>query len=472
VVVTISLVTTLEALYRQSLDLNVVTDFSRSIVMKSRIAAKASKRKNERGNVVAYTVLSALFLFLAVGLGVDLSRLYLVKAELQNAADAGALGGGYALGEVASSPSSRITTAVDRAVSIMNQNKWGFDNKTFVSVMSLTDQRTLVTLAKNLNGSYVSETTAQTFSNEEKLKLRFIRVATPSVPVTSIFALPILGTKNISANATAGMSVAGNVRFCPAPIAAVAPDPNNPFPANFEATCPGGLVPFDDDDNSATPNCDPTINFCKKCSYRIKQAPQGQNEGGPSPGNFGYLECGGPGAQILEENLASYGDSCRCGNISPGDNVTVTKTGQNTGPAETGLNTRFNLYANSPQAPQYPNAPPDTNVYGQNFATEELTWQQYKAGSPMLDPATQTGGHVGEANRRVLVIPMISYSNWPNGGSGPAQVAGFGGFFMKKAVDGNSDIVAEFIGDEITSVVGYDPGGPSPTNIVTVVLYK
>ena len=208
--------------------------------MKTKRHSRALRRKKERGNVLAYTVLSALFLFLAVGLGVDLSRLYLVKTELQNAADAGALAGGYALGEVADSPSSRITTAVNRAVNTLNLNKYNFDNKTFVAVMSLAAQRDLVKLAKNLNGTYLSEGEAQALSDTEKLNLRFIRVTTPSVPVSAFFALPILGTKNLSAKATAGMSVPGNVRFCPAPIAAVAPDPGQVFPAGFESHCPTG----------------------------------------------------------------------------------------------------------------------------------------------------------------------------------------------------------------------------------------
>jgi hypothetical protein len=38
----------------------------------------SSRRGRERGAVLAYTVLSVFFLFLAVGLGVDLSHLYLV----------------------------------------------------------------------------------------------------------------------------------------------------------------------------------------------------------------------------------------------------------------------------------------------------------------------------------------------------------------------------------------------------------
>ena len=439
--------------------------------MQKRRHSKALQRKKERGNVVAYTVLSAFFLFLAVGLGVDLSRLYLVKTELQNAADAGALAGGYALGEVADSPSSRITAAVNRAINTMNLNKYSFDNKTFVSVMSLADQRNLVKLSKNLNGNYMTEGDAQALSDTEKLKLRFIKVATPPVPVRSFFAFTVLSTTNLDAKATAGMSVPGNVRFCPAPIAAIAPDPGNSFPPEFAANCPGGLTPFDDDDDPATANCDPTKKFCKKCWYTIKQAPPGKKGASPSPGNFGPLDCGGGGASALEANLASYGSDCKCGSKSPGDSVTVdTKTGESTGPVERGLNTRFNIYANGAH-PQYADAPPDLNV-NQETLPLGMTWAQYKAGSPMLDPRTQDGGHVGVANRRVLVIPMIAVSDWPTGGSAPAKVSSLGGFFLKRAVDGNGDINAEYIGDEVTNVVGYDPNGPAPTNITTIVLYR
>ena len=436
--------------------------------MKTKRHSGALRRKKERGNVLAYTVLSALFLFLAVGLGVDLSHLYLVKTELQNAADAGALAGGYALGEVADTPSSRITAAVNRAVNTLNLNKYNFDNKTFVAVMSLAAQRNLVTLAKNLNGTYLSEGQAQALSDTEKLNLRFIRVETPAVPVSAFFAIPILGTKNLSAKATAGMSVPGNVRFCPAPIAAVAPDPDQTFPVGFESHCPTeGIQHYTD----GTPDCDPTKNFCKKCYYTIKAAPKGKGGTSPSPGNFGALDCDGGGARALEFNLAAYGDDCKCGAKSPGDNVTVdTKTGLNTGPVETGLNTRFNIYANGDH-PQYGDSPPDVNV-NQETLPLGMTFDQYKAGSPMVDPATQTGGHVGVPNRRVLVIPMIRYSDWPTGGSASARVSGFGGFFLKKAVNGNADINAEYIGDEITAVVGYDPNVGGASNITTIVLYR
>src|ERR1044072_5422263 len=119
--------------------------------------SRAARRKGERGTVLAYTVLSALFLFLAVGLGVDLSHLYLAKTELQNAADAAALAGASAL----TLPNTvQITTAVDRAASTMNLNKYNSNNRSLAAVMSTPAQRALVMFAANLDGPYVTAAAA------------------------------------------------------------------------------------------------------------------------------------------------------------------------------------------------------------------------------------------------------------------------------------------------------------------------
>src|SRR5690349_23297705 len=145
--------------------------------------SRASRRKGERGNVLAYTVLSALFLFLAVGLGVDLSHFYLAKTEMQNAADAAALAGASAL--TAPNP-DRITTAVDRAVDLLNTNKYNFNNRSFsVSRDSLCHTgEACITFAKNLNdATYIGEEDA--FKAPENI--RFIKVTTPSKPVSVIF---------------------------------------------------------------------------------------------------------------------------------------------------------------------------------------------------------------------------------------------------------------------------------------------
>src|ERR1044071_8134428 len=95
--------------------------------MNERLLRTKTKRDGERGSVLAIATLGMLSLLLAVGLGVDISRLYLAKTELQNAADAASLAGASAL----NGSSSGITMAADRAVQAMNSYQF---NKTGVSI--------------------------------------------------------------------------------------------------------------------------------------------------------------------------------------------------------------------------------------------------------------------------------------------------------------------------------------------------
>src|SRR3954469_3430876 len=73
-------------------------------------------RKGERGSVLAISAFGMLALVLALGLCVDVSHWYVVKAELQNAADASALAGASAL----NSAPAGIDAAQQRAVEVMN----------------------------------------------------------------------------------------------------------------------------------------------------------------------------------------------------------------------------------------------------------------------------------------------------------------------------------------------------------------
>src|SRR6185369_3612768 len=431
--------------------------------MQTKRHSRALQRKQERGNVLAYTVLSALFLFLAVGLGVDLSHLYLAKTELQNAAVAAALAGASAL---TPHDAASITTAVDRAVSTMNLNKYNFNNKNFADVTALADQRALVTFAINLDGTYYSEADA-TASQAIYSKVRFVKVFTPSVPVTIFFASPILGTsQSLGAKATAGLSVPGNVRFCMAPLSAVAPDPGQAFPSWAQGVCPtSGIQTYPDGTT-----CDPTKKFCKGCKYTIRY----EGGSGPSAGNYNILACAGNGASLVRDALAAYGEACKCGNVSPGDTIT-TETGVAAGPVVQGLNVRFDDYTGG--APSYSTSiPPDVNVArgtasgnGSNTTYSGISWSQYSAGSPFQEPAI---GHVGVVNRRVLVIPIIQASQFGNGRTN-VQIGSLGGFFMQApAVGSNSDVQVEFIGGDIVGIVGFDPNGNTSSNIVTPVLYR
>src|SRR5688572_10979827 len=199
--------------------------------MKSSRVVDLTRRKNERGGVVAYTVMSALFLFLAVGLGVDLSHLYTVKAELQNAADAAALAGCTPLDEP---DAEKIEEAVDRAIVVLNSNKHNFNNKQFIegedlAVEDLASLRQYVRFAVNLADFDTGNGLSEAAAAANPTNIRFVRVVTPEVPVNIFFSVPILGPwRNMTARAVAGYSVPGNTRFCILPLTAVSCNPGDP----------------------------------------------------------------------------------------------------------------------------------------------------------------------------------------------------------------------------------------------------
>src|SRR3712207_9435397 len=88
---------------------------------------RSEMRAKERGSVLTVSAFGMLAFLVAVGLCVDISHLYVVKAELQNAADASALAGASALN---SSPGG-IDEAQKRAVALMNNYEF---NNTGVTI--------------------------------------------------------------------------------------------------------------------------------------------------------------------------------------------------------------------------------------------------------------------------------------------------------------------------------------------------
>jgi len=449
--------------------------------------SRASRRKGERGNVLAYTVLSTLFLFFAVGLGVDLSHFYLAKTEMQNAADAAALAGASAL--TLPNP-DRITTAVDRAVQLLNTNKYNFNNKSFsVDRHSLCHTgEACVTFAENLNdATYIGEDEA--FKTPENI--RFIKVTTPSKPVSVIFASPILGSAlSLLAKATAGLSIPGNARYCIAPLSAVQCDDATPTctlsdsrssdPSDLWGKCPGSdpyaiqkFTVKNADGTETTKSCDPKKQFCSKCVYTVRSSPAG----GPSPGNFNILGCAGHGDNEVRNALAAWGTGCECGSVSPGDSVD-TQTGIGAGPIRNGLNVRFDDYSGPLKYDK--DIPPDTNIAqrksgsGPKATYGGITYDEYTHPGttlPTFDPPKSGPGADG---RRVLVIPIIPVTEFGSGKS-TVKITSLGAFFMQRQVTDTgtgADIRVEYIGDNINGIVGLNPGGTSTSNVVTPVLYR
>jgi Flp pilus assembly protein TadG len=449
-----------------------------------------SHRKNERGSVLAYTVLSVLFLFLAVGLGADLAHLYMVKDELQNAADAAALAGASAL---LLPQDQRITSATQRAVDTLNKNNYNFNSQTFEGVMPKADQASLVTFAVNLNGDYVSAQAAAA-----NTKIRFVKVVTPTVNVNVFFSIPILGlARTMSATATSGLSVNANV-FCNfVPIAVV------------EGAFGGGKGWLDTNGDGVktyagdchppanSPACDPNTKFCPGCKYQMIASPGKWQDAGP--GNYQALDAGS-GASDLK--LAIAGGTTNC--ITSNDDATFaqdeTQPGRMTGPVEKGLNTRFDIYKQSdcPPAAKCSNFggntvvvngvskpieeafPPDTNIYAgpgpanpkkppANFSYPGIWYQDYLTATetPLVNFKKPTRSAV--PHRREIFLPIIE--QW-GAGKTTVQFNKVGKFFMNKFVDdGNMAIFVEYIGPAFGSG-GFDPSGGNSAPVVVPVLYQ
>lgn len=380
--------------------------------MSYRIFGKKGNKRAERGSILATSALGMLSLLLAVGLGVDISHLYLAKNELQNAADASALAGASGLDF---SPAG-ITRATNRAVAEMN--KYEFDND------GVTFPRENIRFAANLSdfdsGTGMSEGQASSTANAPNI--RFVRVVTPQSPVNIAFVSMVTGNSlDLSANAVAGVSV---------PL------------TSFAGYLPVTVV---DDDLLST--------ILPGQMYTFRGNPQGSI----SPGNYQILAIDGSGAADDRTGLASGVRNV----VGPGGYVD-TKPGVTSGAVRQGINTRFDDYASGLDPNVYP---PDTNI------KEGITYAQYLAGSPSQSPQ-----HDGVHGRRVVLIPIIKQSQFNGGRTTVQIDHFGAFFLRNKVSGGNGgDLQAEYIGVGVVVGNGeYDPTDTTnPGPVVTKpVLYR
>jgi len=370
-------------------------------------------RKNEQGSIMAMSAVGMLSFLLAVGLGGDITRLYLTKNELQNAADAAALAGASGL----NFHPTGIHDATDRVVKVMNQYQFTKVNVSF--------SRDKVRFARNLSdfdsGADMSEAAAA--ATLVAPTIRFVKAETDDSPVGITFAVMVLGnSQNLKAQAIAGVSAPLNIFTGYLPVAGT--------------IGPGGtcqLIPG----NTCTVRAEPSNSV--------------------SPGNYQVLAIDGSGANDDRTGLASA-----VKNVVGAGGYVDSKPGVNSGPIKQGINTRFDDYASGLDPNYYP---PDKNI------AEDITYAQYLDGT-----VTKASSHpdIALANRRVVLVPLVQASEFA-GGRTNVQIDHFGAFFLRNKVNGNGNVDLEYIG--IGVVVGsgfYDPNAtanPGPS-IVKPVLYR
>lgn len=374
-------------------------------------------RRNERGSVLAVSTVGMLAFLLATGLCIDISHLYLVRGELQNAADAAALAGASAL----NSDDSGIIKAANYAVQSLNSYEF---NKKGVSI-----PRSNVLFAKNLNGPYISEASAKGQAKD----IRFVQVTIPPAAVSTSFSAPVLGaSRNVAAKATGGMSVSLN-KFC-------------------------DYIPLSAIDSDG-------VYFAPGQMYTIRRPPGGAI----SPGNYQILAIDGPGGSDDRVGLAGGVKNC----LGAGS-VVSTKPGVAAGPVRQGLNTRFGEYSGGLSAADYP---PDENVQENITYQQYLDAQGARDanGSPAGGTFQAPTRGVPVRNRRVVLIPIIREGEF-NNGRDTVRIDRFAAFFLQTKVAGGNggDIKAEYIGlRTVLGRGGYDPAGGAVSPELTIpVLYR
>ena len=359
----------------------------------------------------------------------------MVRASLQNAADAAALAGAR---ELNSGPTG-LTDAAAQAVAIVNQ--YGF-NRTGLTAPNASI--TTVEFAASLSGPWYVGAGGVPSGSENTI--RFIRVTTQNANVSMFFGARALGSTHVEQRqAVAGMSVGLNriCNFFPIALALTT--------ANQAALTTGSQVTGAYTDGITGSQ---VTNGVPDHSYAVIQIPAITGTGNVETIQ---LAAGIPGlcATIGETKTL---DSSQSANSNNGRDA-IAK----------GANTRFDVFPNGAGQLDPATFPPDKNIY------QGLSAIQYLAGSPSATPS-----HTGQDDRRVLLMPIITPLD--PGASPTITITKFGAFLLRNQVAGGTncgpntwcgaDLQLEYLGDAFAIGKGfYDPNGGS-SSLTKAVLYR
>ena len=345
-------------------------------------------RKGERGNVMIMTAIFAVGLVLAVGLCIDGARIYMTRAELQNAADAAALAAAREL----SSGTSGLTDAVTQAqAAALQANKYGL-NRSGSTAPAVTIST--VEFAADLNGTWYVGAGGVPSGTETSIK--YVRVTTQTTNTPILFAIRALGNSHAeSRSATAGMSAPIN-SICDFFPVAVALDPT--------------VQPGDASDGYPAPNTEMWLTFNQGTGSQSILADKD------------YIVISADGSNAVgDTTAAAAGLTDICTSLNSQIAIPTDSANQNNGPKQIakGVDTRFddcltgstNCDIQGTGSPLNPTTfPPDTNV------RENITFQQYDNRLAVTAPPNHPPG---QDQRRILIVPIV----WPATYSGSPPVA-------------------------------------------------
>ena len=297
--------------------------------------------QGQRGAVAIMLGLSIFVLFGFMALAIDLGRTYVVRTELQNAADAAALAGAKQLNQTAAGVCCGSDSAVSHAIAIAAQNNFKFSSAVTITIANMS-----VGSCPD-DGCMVPASSVTT--NPQAAGKTFLKVDIPSGGLPTFFAVvptTAAGTGTASTS-TFGRAVAGHFVTQISPMGVCAIDP----------AAPGGIR------TSAAGNELTEFGFRRGIAYNIpKLNPLGGASGDPlwiNPLNAP------PGACNSSSSSANVMKPFVCTGTStvvisvPGH--VYANTGGSYGPMEKALNSRFDDFTGG-NACDPASAPPDVNV--------------------------------------------------------------------------------------------------------------
>lgn len=392
-------------------------------------------RKAQNGAIAVVFVLLATALIAFVGLAMDIGRLYVSKAELQNAADACALAAAGALTGV---NANQLTAAENYGIATGRRNLVGMQ-----AVPATVSLNADVTFSDVLNGTYLTATAAA----GNALSMRYVRclltetnIPTILLKVANLMPGQTIGLSTVQAVAVA--SLEPSVSACALPLA-VCKKPGSSAPD-------WGYVPgewligrFDTQNN---------IN-----------------------GKFKWVDFPGMNQTKDLKDLINGAGQCDLSNVN---NLTPTQGAvnaltpawnwrfgvtKNSGPPADALGPDWTGYAYElSNWPSSFNAHPDFEARRLGFAP----WN----GVPSLSggwSASSMAVHQAGGSRRMVVGPFVDCSTWGPGANNSQPILGWACYLMLNPVANptNDDMALEYRGNAASSNSGCttsgQPGGPT-----------
>ncbi|MDI1244348.1 MAG: pilus assembly protein TadG-related protein [Rhodoferax sp.] len=314
---------------------------------------KGRPDQGQRGAVAIMFGLSLLVLFGFMALVFDLGRTYVVRTELQNAADAAALAGAKQLNQTAAG----VDSAAAYAIAMAAQNSFNFSTPVTISKSNLS--------AGSCPDDACMVPVTNITTDVQAADKIFLKVDIPSGGLATFFArVPsTVGGTGTQETRTYGRAVAGYFMRDMTPIGICAIN-----------TAKGGVR------TSVAGNELTEFGFQRGVSYNIMEL--GPLGGSGQPYLINPVDAWGSTTCDPSHSSAPYTSAFVCTGTSaaalkaPGN--VFGNTGISSGPIQVALNSRFNLNACAPQ---------DTNVKTYSFGT---TGAGYPANWMEPDPTRQS----------------------------------------------------------------------------------